>query len=82
MNNKTVDERVEALSTAYGKAQEREPILRAWWLLEALDEAKEVRALIEEEIRELQRSRAAEAAAADKTEKPPAGEGGREGEAL
>ena len=62
MSHKTLAERVEALTTAYGKAQEGEPILRAWWLLEAYDEAKEVRALIEEEIRELQRSRAAEAA--------------------
>ena len=62
MSHKTLAERVEALTTAYGKSQEGEPILRAWWLLEAYDEAKEVRALIEEEIRELQRSRAAEAA--------------------
>ena len=73
MSDKTIPEQIESLGRTYGYAQgSRAP--RSWWLLQALYDAEGVRAAIEAEIRQMQKR--------GEMAKPPAGEGGREGEAL
>jgi len=55
MSSKTVPERIETLGKSYSLAQEEALTLRIWYLLEAADEAEQIRVVIEEEIQQMQK---------------------------
>ena len=55
MSSKTVPERIETLGKSYSLSQEEGPTLCIWYLLEAADEAEQIRVVIEEEIQQMQK---------------------------
>ena len=56
MSSKTVPERIETLGKSYSLSQEEGPTLCIWYLLEAADEAEQIRVVIEEEIQQVRRN--------------------------